>query len=499
MKRRISARRFEIVVVVLAVAVMMSIGGQAFAQPSRDNQVTVQRTIFPAGSRSSGVIAVERSAPGEVRVGTEMAYQLKLINLTDGPIEAVTLTEQFPAEFQVRSLDPEPDRRAGATATWNIGEIGPRAAKTIRITGVPTGAGALPTCATVTFSTKACSTIRAVQPRLDLVKSAPAEVMQCDPIPITLTVANRGTGVARDVRIVDQLPEGWETLEGQTEVMIPVGDLGAGQSRDFTVPARSRRVGQFVNEAAANEGGGLTADARATTRIVRPELALSKTGPALRYLGRPTVFELTVQNKGNAPAQNAVLVDELPRGASFVEASDGGQLRDGRVAWNLGTIAPGDSRTVSVTITPTVLGTLRNPATVQARCAEATASAELEVRGVPAILLEVIDLEDPIEVGTNETYEIRVLNQGSAEGTNIVIACLLPAEQAFVSADGPTEAKREANKVVFAPLRTLAPKNEVTYRVVVRGVQVGDTRFQVSLTSDQLQRPVEETESTHIY
>ena len=40
---------------------------------------------------------------------------------------------------------------------------------------------------------------------------------------------------------------------------------------------------------------------------------------------------------------------------------------------------------------------------------------------------------------------------------------------------------------------------EATYKVVVKGVAVGDVRFKVSLTSDQMTKPAEETESTHIY
>jgi uncharacterized repeat protein (TIGR01451 family) len=499
MKVQFRGRQWGAAIILSAVAVTMVFGAEALAQRAGGQPTTVSRTVFPAGSGSAGVIAVERSAPMEVRVGAGMIYELKLVNLTAGRVEGVTLTEQFPADFTVNSLAPEPDRRLDNRATWILGELGPRASKVIRVTGVPTRTGELPSCATATFTTKACSTFRVVEPRLELVKTAPAEVMLCDPIPITLRVANRGTGVAQNVRIIDQLPQGWKTLDGRSEVTIPVGDLGAGQARETTIQARAGQVGQFVNEAAAQEDGGLTAAARATTRVVRPVLALSKTGPSMRYLGRPASFQLTLQNNGDAPAANTMLVDTLPMGMSFVSASDGGRLASGQVTWGLGTIAPGDTRTVSVTVTPTKLGRFRNTATAQARCAEAAASAELKVRGVPAILLEVVDRDDPIEVGANERYEIRVLNQGSAEGTNIVIACELPPEQEFVSADGPTRATRDGKRVVFAPLRSLGPRAEATYQVIVKGVQVGDTRFKVTLTSDQLQRPVEETESTHIY
>ena len=121
------------------------------------------------------------------------------------------------------------------------------------------------------------------------------------------------------------------------------------------------------------------------------------------------------------------------------------------------------------------------------------------VRGISAILLECVDVEDPIEVGSMETYLITVTNQGSADGTNIVISCSLPATQAFVSAEGPTQHRVVGNTITFSALPTLAPKAKQIYKVVVKGVGTGDTRFHVTLTSDQIDSPVDETESTHIY
>ena len=204
-------------------------------------------------------------------------------------------------------------------------------------------------------------------------------------------------------------------------------------------------------------------------------------------------------NQGDAPAKNAVLIDTIPAGVDFVGASDNGQFAAGTVTWNLGTIAAGQDKTVNITLKPTQATTIQNTVVAQAYCAEARASAPLEVKGIPAILLEVVDVNDPIEAGSRETYEITVVNQGSANGTNIVITCTLPPEQEYVSASGPTDAKVVGKSVTFAPLRSLAPQAKAMYHVVVKGITVGDVRFKVSMISDQVGSPVEETESTHIY
>jgi hypothetical protein len=68
-----------------------------------------------------------------------------------------------------------------------------------------------------------------------------------------------------------------------------------------------------------------------------------------------------------------------------------------------------------------------------------------------------------------------------------------------VSSAGPTRAAVDGKTVKFAPLATLAPKAKATYRVIVKGTKPADVRFKVQLTSDQVSRPVEETESTHVY
>ena len=145
-------------------------------------------------------------------------------------------------------------------------------------------------------------------------------------------------------------------------------------------------------------------------------------------------------------------------------------------------------------------GTYENTATAKAECASSvSASASTAVKGIAAILLEVIDVDDPIELGTNETYVITVTNQGTSAGTNIKIVCTLEDNVEYVSASGPTTANVKDSVVTFGPLPRLAPRAKATWRVVVKAVKAGDVRFKVTMTSDQLRRPVEETESTEMY
>ncbi len=136
----------------------------------------------------------------------------------------------------------------------------------------------------------------------------------------------------------------------------------------------------------------------------------------------------------------------------------------------------------------------------RASCADpVSVTTETVVEGIAAILLEVIDVEDPIELGGYETYFITTTCQGTSDSTNVHIACELEENVEYASAEGPTQATVQGRTINFAPLARLSPSARATWKVVVRAAEAGDVRFKVTLNTDQLHRPVEETESTEMY
>ena len=120
--------------------------------------------------------------------------------------------------------------------------------------------------------------------------------------------------------------------------------------------------------------------------------------------------------------------------------------------------------------------------------------------GLPAILLEVVDTEDPIQVDGIEKFYVVVTNQGNAPDESIVVKVAFEENLDYVSSSGPTQGVAEDKKsITFAPLASLAPKQKATWVVVAKAVKEGDHRTSVKLTSDAIQRSVDETEATRIY
>src|SRR5262249_49714184 len=130
---------------------------------------------------------------------------------------------------------------------------------------------------------------------------------------------------------------------------------------------------------------------------------------------------------------------------------------------------------------------------------QALAEARVHLEGVPALLMEVVDVGDPVAVGGEVSYEIRVLNQGTGPLTGLPITATVPGGMESAAAAGPSAAQARGAEVKFEPLAGLAPKEDVLYRVRARGVQPGDLRFRVQMTCDQLQAPVTKEESTRVY
>ena len=455
---------------------------------------------YPTGDRKTSVMLLERVAPAEVSLGQSFEYQIMVTNLTKNGLHDVIVTEPISGSFKLDRTNPPSQTGVGnGTLMWKLGDLAPQEVQTITIKGSATQVGTIRDCITLSYTPRSCLAINVVEPKLKLAKTGPAEVLLCEPIPIKFMVTNNGTGVARNVVVKDTLPRGLMTTDGKNKIVQNLGALKPGQSKEFSASLKASQRGTYENKALATGTGGLQAEATHKVVVREPVLKVVKTGPAQRYVGRTVTYNITVTNTGNGDARKTVLVDKLPNGVTFVNASDGGKYSDGKVTWNVGTLSSNASRKVSVKVKATRIGTIRNQATAKAFCAQASAQASTKITGIAAILLEVIDLEDPIEVGSNETYVITVTNQGTAVGTNIMITCTLPAEQTYVSSSGPTTAAVAGKKVSFKPLPRLAAKAKATYRVIVKGTKPGDLRFKVEMKSDQMTSPVMETESTHVY
>jgi len=464
---------------------------------SNDQMLAVARA-FPTGDPATSVVGLEKCIPRSAKAGQNFEYHVVVTNLATYTLKDVRVNDVFTGGMTFVSSTPE-GQRTGDGVSWQIGDLAPQQSKKIVATGrAPDNVGMAGNCVTVEYNNQLCAELEVVRPELQITKSGPSEVLLCDPIDYTFVVTNSGSATIDDARVTDPLPEGLATAAGGREITFDVGTLRPGQSKEFKASVKAARRGTFTNKASASGGGVSAESGNVTTTVREPVLAITKTGPERNFLGRQSTYQITVTNTGDGEARDTVISDQFQ--GTFVSASDGGRATGNTITWNVGTLAPQGSKQVTMTVSHADAGRICNTATARAYCAKAvSAEACTNYEGIPAILLEVIDIEDPIPVGDEETYVITVTNQGSAPDTNIKIVCTLEAAQQYVRSAGPTTATARGNTIEFAPIPTLAPKERATFRVTVKAVSAGDVRFRTVMTSDQLGRVVEETEATNQY
>ena len=152
--------------------------------------------------------------------------------------------------------------------------------------------------------------------------------------------------------------------------------------------------------------------------------------------------------------------DVIPAGFKFVGCPQGGKhdFSTRTVSWFVGDLEPGKSKEVHLNVIAVNPGEHHHKVAAQAaRGLKAENEALTRVEGLSAILLEVVDTQDPIEVGADTSYEIRITNTGTKTETEIRVACTIPDQMTFKAAQGPVRFVEQGKVVVFEPLPKLAP------------------------------------------
>lgn len=226
-------------------------------------------------------------------------------------------------------------------------------------------------------------------------------------------------------------------------------------------------------------------------------LTLSCNAPAEITTGRAVDVCLTLINHGTAPSGPLTLILPIPAQVRVASRTDSAVVTTNQLIWRLPALGPNQGKQVCAVFKSSRPGVLAfNASATSTGTNEAATACETRIVGVPAILLEVIDLDDPIDVGGEVTYEIRVLNQGTATGTNVRLECALPPSQQFVSATGSSPGSCTNGVITLQRIAVLPPKEQLSWLVKTKALVADDARFKVELHSDQFATPITEDEST---
>ncbi|MCC8181065.1 MAG: DUF11 domain-containing protein [Planctomycetes bacterium] len=510
---------------VVAVAAPGSAYGSDFAAAMAGaNYKQVKDTVYawagfpgPCTTPSQAQVLLEKQAPADVMVGEPFSYEIQVSNRTNSDIVSVMLDDSLPANFAVDSITPEPARDSEGRLYWDLGSIPAKGGKKVTITGRALAVGCLVTVssAKICFDMPLPLAIRVSQCNIELRKTLPETADLCDPIPMCLTVVNTGSAPATNVMITDDLPAGLLTADGKSSIRIKAGAIAPGESKVFNIELKATARGEFVNTACATADRDCSSQASSRIRIVAPELRLEASGPAEAYICTQVPYSIRVSNTGDSPARDVVLVDSIAgpmvvqgasHGAKYAArngARAGSRTAGNRVAWNLGTINPGESCEISVVGSSTVEGQAQSTFQVNARCAEAKqASHCVNLVGVPGVLTSVQDDCDPVMVNGQVTYTVTATNTGSRDATNLRYTIRLDEGMEYVGGTGVTAIEAIDNRTLaFAPVPVLQKGGQsVAWQITIRATSPGDKRFTAELMTNEFSNaPVAKSESTFFY
>jgi uncharacterized repeat protein (TIGR01451 family) len=277
----------------------------------------------------------------------------------------------------------------------------------------------------------------------------------------TLTAFNDGPADADDVVVTDDIPPGTSfvsadnggTLSSGT-VTWNLGTIASGASVNMTLvvaidPGRTADLSNTaeIDSSTEDPTPGNNSDTETTDVDTSADVSIVKTDSVDPVaVGDQLVYTLTVENDGPSSAEDVEVTDPIPAGVSVnsISPSTGSCAEAaGTVTCDLGTLAPGETVTITITTTPGVPSgsTLSNTATVTSSTSDPTPgndedAEDTDVASPADLAITKVDGTDPVTAGEHLTYTITVTNNGPHAATDVVATDDVPAGTSFVSATG---------------------------------------------------------------
>lgn len=446
-------------------------------------------------------VTIHKLMPEEVQVGKPALFRIVVRNSGAIAIPKVEVHDPIPWGVRVLRTNPSATQGSQGTLVWTLGPLRPGDETVLEAEVMPLQEGELGSVTTVMVHIQASARTKCTRPQLTVKTQVQPQVMIGDEVLVTMTVSNTGSGVATNVVLEEHVPPELQHPAGN-ELENVLGDLKPGESRQVQLKLQAVRAGNAVNRLIARAEGNLRVEDQTTIQVLAPQLEVTVNGPSRRFLDRETSYQISLINRGTAPAKNVRLTASLPAGLQFVRTNNAGAYdpTTHSVQWLLAELPVGQAGMVELVVNPIAAGQQDLVCSVRDELGVSSESRlSVLVEGISALHFQVADTKDPIAVGMETTYEIRVVNQGTKEATNVQVMVSFPEGVRPLAGEGPVPNTVNGNEVLFGKLSRLAPKGEAVFRVRAQAVGPGDQRVRVQILSDDIRLPITKEESTQVY
>ena len=504
-----------------------------------------KRLVLGSGSTlktwTSADLTVRHTGPAVASVGATLTYQIEVSNPGDLPAKDVVLASELPEGLGY--IDSQPaGKQVGRRLRWQLGELGGGQTRRFQVNLRGQQAGSVTSCAEATtgsgLKAKDCVTTTVVVPTLEVNVSGADQATVGEELTFNITITNRGGVPATGLLIKDRFDAGFEHAEAVSPIERDLDDLNPGQTRRIAVALRAAKPGRVCQTVEVTGDGGIRASSQICVNVVeaaepappvqppiqppvrpedqptgRPAVSVSQTGPRVLDVGQTAKFTIRVTNTGEGTLTNVKITAAYDRALKPTDASEGHQESDEGLVWTLDSLAPRGVDVFEVNcraIEPSSRACGRVTVTtgqkVQARDETCLVIRQAATPGAaaPRLTMTVADLHDPVTVGKEFTYEIRVKNEGQGADRRVNLAVTVPKEMIVIplGTRGPTAPDIRGKNITFSPIDEVAAGQTLTFRVRVKAKQpVGQpvqVRLRAQLTSQNLAQPMIVEEETGI-
>lgn len=351
-----------------------------------NNQSCVNTTVTGATPPVSH-IEIVKTAPATVQEKGTIDYSVTVTNHGPDPATNVIVTDPVNVPYSSASALPAGCAFRNAVITCTIGALGVGEnrvfAMSVTISGAAVAGTNIVNCAAVTSSNNevvqnpnpSCVQTQVVPaPVADVaaLKSGPATAGPDDTFEYTLTVTNNGPDEAAHVTVTDPVDTSLLTVVGVSPgcavdggtVTCDAGTLAAGTSRDFTVSVRvnhddapGTQIRNCEAVATSTHDPNVANTSSCVTTLVDPpvpvaEVEVDKSGPATAAAGGTISYTVTATNHGPDNATDVVVKDPVDTSLLTVTSlSPECTNSAGTVLCDAGTIAVGETKTFTITVT----------------------------------------------------------------------------------------------------------------------------------------------------
>ena len=458
-----------------AVGSFQNTAGLATVSPqdvNQSNDVASANLTVTAALADLQVVKAIVSGVDNIHVGDFVTYSLTVTNAGPDAVPDAMIAETHIDGLAVQTQDftstnPSQGTVDPTNLTWTVGSLASGASATIDVRVQVLTAGTKINVATVSSATAddpdlsnntSIASFSSGPTQLDLgvtkTRIGAAHVPLGQAVSFTVEVTNNGPADATTVTLYDPVPYGLSYTSSTPTAgsydpgtgIWSLATLPNGQTETLTLTATAVEPGAVTNTASLQSLDQSDTDptnnsaSASVTVVVLADLAITKSvSPTVSQPGEIATFTVSVTNNGPNTAENVQAVDPAKIEANFTGSTvTQGTFDAAARVWDIGTLASGQTATLTVTVRITRAGTFLNTVVISQSSvpdpdlSNNRAQANLDIPSADLTVAVSVDDHAP-RVGQQVTFTIIASNLGPDPATSAVVDDLLPAGLSYIS------------------------------------------------------------------